>query len=101
MNKYQEALDILNEQLDYLCFNLKANYPYTIEMIEKVQSCFQDLILEHFILNDALDKACEELHDTQMSEAGIDEELHGFYPNFKNADEWKEWLLKEVQEDEK
>ena len=45
-------------------------------------------------LEKALDKACKELHDNQMSEAGIDEDLHGIHPNFINAEEWKEWCMK-------
>ena len=49
-------------------------------------------------LEKALDKACEELDDMQMSFCGIDEELHGIYPNFKNAEEWKEWCLEEYVE---
>ena len=57
-------------------------------------SCRTKGVAEYIeILERALDKACDELHDKQMSEAGINEKLHGFYPNFKNADEWKEWCM--------
>lgn len=50
--------------------------------------------IKNRILEKALDKACKELHDNQMSEAGIDEDLHGIHPNFINAEEWKEWCMK-------
>ena len=48
-------------------------------------------------LNKALDKACEELNEWCLSCGGIDEELHGVYPNFKTKEEWKEWCLKDVE----
>ena len=51
-----QALDILKVQHDYLCINLNANYPYTIEMIDRVQKCFEKLIKEHFELKEVLKK---------------------------------------------
>lgn len=48
------------------------------------------------VLEKALDKACEELNEWCLSCCGIDEELHGSYPNFKTKDEWKEWCMKDV-----
>lgn len=42
------ALNILKEQHDYLSFNMKSNYPFSIEMLSKVQNCFEGLISEHF-----------------------------------------------------
>lgn len=71
INKYFE----LKEKLEKNC--LVSNMARDIEKLEK-----------------ALDKACKELHDNQMSEAGIDEDLHGIHPNFINAEEWKEWCMK-------
>lgn len=66
----------LKKEIDKCDYELKETLTY-LEQYEK-----------------ALDKACEELHDSQMSEAGIDEDLHGIYPNFINAEEWKEWCMK-------
>lgn len=45
-----KALDILKEQHDYLSFMLHSNYPYSIEMIKTVQSCFEQLINDYFDL---------------------------------------------------
>lgn len=42
------ALDILKKQHDYLRFNMRSNYPFSINMIENVQDCFKNLIEEHF-----------------------------------------------------
>lgn len=44
----EKALSVLKEQHDYLSFMLHSNYPYSIEMIKIVQSCFEQLINEHF-----------------------------------------------------
>lgn len=54
-----------------------SNYGKKIETLEK-----------------ALDKACEELNEWCLCCCGIDEELHGVYPNFKTKEEWKEWCMK-------
>lgn len=44
----KEAVSILKDQHEYLSFNLRANYPFSVEMIRKVQDCFEQLIKEHF-----------------------------------------------------
>ena len=44
----KEAVSILKDQHEYLSFNLRANYPFSIEMIREVQDCFEQLIKEHF-----------------------------------------------------
>lgn len=44
------ALENLKIQHDYLASNMHYNYPFSIEMLEKVQYCFEELITEHFEL---------------------------------------------------
>lgn len=44
----KEAVSILKNQHEYLSFTLRANYPFSIEMIRKVQDCFEQLIKEYF-----------------------------------------------------
>lgn len=44
----KEAVSILKDQHEYLSFTLRANYPFSIEMIRKVQDCFEQLIKEYF-----------------------------------------------------
>lgn len=44
----KEAVSILKDQHEYLSFNLRANYPFSIEMIREIQDCFEQLIKEHF-----------------------------------------------------
>lgn len=43
-----EALDVLRKQHDYLFFEFKFKYPYSIDMINQIQDCFGKLIEEHF-----------------------------------------------------
>lgn len=62
----EKALDVLKEQHDYLCFNMRNNYPYSIEMIKMVQDCFEQLIEEHFEL-------VETLKEVGWSGFGLDE----------------------------
>ena len=51
-----KALDVLREQYKYLALNFNANYPFTIEMLEKVQGCFESLIKEYFKLKEENEK---------------------------------------------
>lgn len=74
INKYFE----LKEKLEKNC--LVSNMARDIEKLEK-----------------ALDKACDELKEWCLSCGGIDEELHGVYPNFKTKEEWKEWCFEDVE----
>lgn len=69
----EKALDILEEQHDYLRFNMQSNYPYTIALIEKVQNCFKQLIKEHFELAEKYKKL--EKSDASKEECTI--EQHG------------------------
>ena len=52
----REAFNVLQEQHDYLSSNMHYNYPFSIEMLERVQYCFEELITEHFELVSLLDK---------------------------------------------
>ena len=62
-DKYKKALDILKEQHDYLASNMHYNYPFSIEMLKKVQSCFENLIEEHEKLKFAHFKKLKENQD--------------------------------------
>lgn len=78
---------------------LDIKYPdekikFKIANFDTLVKLYDSLLIEKEKLEKALDKACKELYDNQMSEAGIDEELHGIHPNFINAEEWKEWCMK-------
>ena len=104
MNKEEclKTLDILREQHKYLALNFNANYPYTIEMLEKVQSCFDSLIKEYFELKEenertveAFDKACEQLEKQTIE---LNDATGNIIEVYK--EEWKELFLKEAQEDE-
>ncbi len=50
MNKEEceKSLNILKEQYEYLEHMMKANYPFTIEMLENSYRCFEQLYKEHF-----------------------------------------------------
>lgn len=97
-----EAYEVIDTLIHLMCGETREDgyEPTTDETINSMR-ILKQLIDKHFeiikekeCLEKALDKACKELYDNQMSEAGIDEELHGIHPNFINAEEWKEWCMK-------
>jgi hypothetical protein len=94
----EKALDILEEQHDYLRFNMQSNYPYTIALIEKVQNCFKQLIKEHFELVEDYKKL--EISDASKEECTIEQyreikQLRSELNKFKNPQPYKFEDLKE------
>ena len=75
------ALENLKIQHDYLASNMHYNYPFSIEMLEKVQYCFEELITEHFEL-------VKEYKDVRK-------ELECYYEMMSNAQPYKFEELKE------
>lgn len=84
---YNEALiNTYAEELEKYCDELE-------KISSTLSKSFSESMFKIYQLNKALDKACEELNEWCLSCCGIDEELHGSYPNFKTKDEWKEWCM--------
>ena len=68
-----KALDFLKKQHDYLSFHFHSNYPYSIEMIKTVQSCFEQLINEHFeLVEESKASDSKFLHNISMLESEIE-----------------------------
>ena len=105
-NLYDGSYDVGHDfQLDYdvikkLINEHFDNREFKEKNFDTVCELYNSLLKDYEKVNEALDKACEELNEWCLSCGGIDEELHGVYPNFKTKDEWKEYLLKEVKEDD-
>lgn len=79
----------------------KEAYVYTHK--GECLSCGTKGVVEYIdTLEKALDKACEEVMYWTYSSFTVlkDDENYGIYPNFDEVKQWKEYFLKEVQEDE-
>lgn len=78
--KCKEAVSILKDQHEYLYFNLRANYPFSIEMIRKVQDCFEQLIKEHFDPVEKIEWLKEEMTEPVFNLVfGTQEFFHNWY----------------------
>lgn len=91
--EYIKAIGIISCYLN--CDEMSTEeFNDSIVVINDLINEYFEIIEEKERLEKALDKACEELNEWCLSCCGIDEELHGVYPNFKTKDEWKEWCMK-------
>ena len=104
--KYYDALTYLYEHSDNCvkcdranagCNECERNSAYELEVAHYRLSNLIEIVYQ---LEKALDKACKELSRYKISVMQFNEDDFSCSYEVLNEQEWKEWCLKEVKEDE-